>query len=167
MPDICDLILDDHETFRRRFAEMDTAGTDTYALARLWTPLAMLLDLHAATEEEVFYPCLLKQGENAEEETIDAIGDHNKIRDALADAGRQAVGTEAWWKAVGEARTQNSDHMGEEERGALADFRSNTTQERRDELGSQFVAFKERHAGGRHLEITDRDPEAYIAEQSG
>jgi hypothetical protein len=23
MPNICDLILDDHETFRRRFAELD------------------------------------------------------------------------------------------------------------------------------------------------
>lgn len=59
MPDICDLSLDDHETLRRRFAELDQqrdAGPE--ALARMWDPLATLLDLHAAAEEEVFNPAV-------------------------------------------------------------------------------------------------------------
>ncbi|PZS15585.1 MAG: hypothetical protein DLM54_12435 [Acidimicrobiales bacterium] len=41
MPDICDRSLDDHETLRRRFAELDQqrdAGPE--ALARMWDPLA-------------------------------------------------------------------------------------------------------------------------------
>lgn len=166
MPDICDLILDDHETFRRRFAEMDEERADTEALGRLWPSLATLLDLHAEAEEEVFYPQLLKKGEDGEEETTDAIEDHNKIRDAVSEAGKAKVGSEPWWKAVEEARVQNSKHMGEEERGALADFRSNADKELRNKIGSEFVSFKERHAGGRRLEVTDKDPEDYIAEQS-
>lgn len=163
MPDICDLILDDHETFRRQFAEMDESRGDTAALARIWEPLGTLLDLHAAAEEEVFYPRLVRSGADGDAETADAIKDHNQIRDAVADAGKAAVGDEEWWEAVDRAREQNSEHMGEEERGALADFRSNVGEGERDRLGAEFAAFKGRHAGGRDLEVQDKDPQDYIA----
>lgn len=167
MPDICDLILDDHEAQRRGFAELDEqreAGPE--ALARVWEPLGVLLDLHAAAEEEVFYPRLLARGADAESETTDAIKDHNAIRDAVRASRQAPAGGDEWWEAVKTARKQNSDHMGEEERGALADFRARTPAELRDELGAQFAAFKQAHAGGRDLRITDKDPEAYVDEES-
>lgn len=167
MPDICDLILDDHETLRRRFAELDEQrdiGLD--ALQRVWEPLGVLLDLHAAAEEEVFYPRLLARGDDAKAETTDAIRDHNAIRDAVRDAEGSAVGSNEWWQAVEQAREQNSDHMGEEERGALADFRAHTPRELRDELGARFVLFKDAHAGGRHLEDSDKDPKGYVEQES-
>ncbi len=157
MPDICDLILDDHETLRRRFAELDEerrAGSDS--LRRVWAPLGDLLDLHAAAEEEVFYPRLLVRGEDGRAETTDAIADHNAIRDAVRAAGVAEVASDDWWRAVERAREQNSDHMGEEERGALADFRARTGKGLRDELGATFVSFKREHAGGR-LEPGDKD----------
>lgn len=165
MPDICDLILDDHETFRRRFAELDEqrqSGSD--ALRRVWVPLGELLDLHAAAEEAVFYPGLLARGDDADAETTDAIADHNAIRDAVRAAGAAEVASAAWWQAVERAREQNSDHMGEEERGALADFRAHTGADRRDALGAEFSAFKAEHAGGR-LQTNDKDPQRYVAEE--
>jgi len=167
MPDICDLILDDHETFRRRFAELDEhRGQGTAALQRLWEPLGALLDLHAAAEEEVFYPRLLRRGQDARAETSDAIGDHNAIRHAVASAARRPAGSEEWWQAVGQAREQNSDHMAEEERGALADFCSNTPAEPRQELGARFISFKQDHAGGRRLQAEDKDPQGYVEDQA-
>lgn len=129
-------------------------------------PLAALLDVHAAAEEEVFYPRLLAKGDDAQDETSDAINDHNQIRDAVAAAGRATVDSTEWWEAVGRAREQNSDHMAEEERGALADFRTHTASETRDRLGGQFSAFKEHHAGGHELKVTDKDPQAYVAKKS-
>ena len=167
MPDVCDLILDDHERLRRRFAELDevrSQGRDV--LSRVWEPIAELLDLHAATEEAVFYPELLEEGEDAEDETTDAISDHNKIRDAVKAAGQAEPGSDEWWNAVQEAREQNSDHMGEEERGALADFRANTSPEQRGELGARFERYKDEQAGGRGVDTEDKDPDDYIAEHS-
>ena len=167
MPDICDLILDHHELSRRRFAELDelrSAGAD--ALARVWGPLADFLDLHAAAEEAVFYPELLKVGKHADDETDDAIGDHNEIRDAVASSRRLDVGSDDWWKAVQEARKQNGDHLAEEERGALADFRANTSRELRSALGADFERFCTEHAGLRGIEPTDKDPDAYIEANS-
>ncbi|MGH9105008.1 MAG: hemerythrin domain-containing protein [Acidimicrobiales bacterium] len=109
MPDITDLILDDHETLRRCFAELDElrdAGAD--ALSQVWEPLGLLLDLHAAAEEQVFYPQLLARGQRAEAETTDAIKDHNAIRDAVGAAAQAPVASGKWWQAVKRAREQNS-----------------------------------------------------------
>src|ERR1700710_2954053 len=135
MLDVTDLVLEDHATLRKRFAELDDAS-GTEALSVLWTEIANLLEIHAQCEEEVFYPQLLKkQTEDGEDEAEDAIDDHNKIRDAVRDAGRHEVDSDDWWKAVGEARTENSKHIAEEEREALPDFRHASTLEQREQRG--------------------------------
>ena len=54
MPDICTVILDQHEDFRRRFGDLDDRHDESAdALTRLWEPLADLLDRHAAVEERI------------------------------------------------------------------------------------------------------------------
>src|ERR1700712_3485921 len=124
MPDITELILSEHTWFREQFAALDGVAAQTpldpAAVAELWTPLAQRLDVHAIAEEQIFYPQLLRVGEDPEEETLDAIGDHNDIRDGLHDAARHPVGTDEWWAAVGRAREANDEHMGEEEHEGLA-----------------------------------------------
>src|SRR5581483_10779671 len=120
MADIVDLIYADHDWVRRQFFLLDVAK-DPAELAAVWEPLAVRLDTHAQAEEEVFYPSLLNRGEagDPEDETDDAIRDHNKIRDAVAEARRHPVGSDAWFEAVGAARTENGEHLDEEEREAL------------------------------------------------
>lgn len=169
MPDICDLVLDDHEQFRRRFAELDdkrASGAVAAALAGVWGHLAGELERHAAAEEELFYPRLLHRGSDAQEETEDAIKDHNKIRDAIALADQADPGTDQWWSAVARAREENSKHIAEEERGALPDFRRNVDPARREELGARWLAFSTRHAGGSGIEVANADPGDYIERNS-
>lgn len=167
MPDICDLILDDHETQRRRFAELDEVrDAPPEKLAERWGPLATLLEQHAAGEEAVFYPALLRFGVAAEEETEDAISDHNDIRDAVRRAAQAAPGSDEWWKAVSDAREANSDHMGEEERGAIADLRAHDDVEGRRALGDRWVAWSGEHADGRGVPDRDRDADTYIRDHS-
>lgn len=165
MSDVCDVVLEEHAEFRRRFAELDTHhDSDAATLGALWQPLADLLDRHAAAEEEVLYPKLLHRGSDAEDETDDAIDDHNKIRDAVREATRHTAGSPAWWGAVRQAREQNSDHMAEEERGALADFRMHTGRADRDALGARFLDFNARHTPPTRADARDKDPGTYIAE---
>lgn len=169
MPDICDLILDDHETFRRRFAELDELrgnGAEQRSLVRVWGPLADLLEVHAACEEDVFYPGLLEHGDRSGDETDDAINDHNEIRDAVRRAQRSEVGTQAWWQAVLDARSANSDHMAEEEREAIPDFRTSATHDLRDELGGRWVAFEADHANAGAVDTSNKDPDRYISRHS-
>lgn len=167
MPDVTSLILDDHETFRRSFAALDTErGADAADLLARWEPLADLLDLHAAAEEAVFYPALLAKADPDGEETEDAIGDHNDIRDAVQAARSATPGSDAWWRAVDAAREANSEHMAEEEREGLADFRRNAAQELNDRLGEEFARYKAAHPGGRGADTADKDPEGYVEAHS-
>ena len=99
---------------------------------------------------------------SAGEETEDAIGDHNDIRDAVARANDEQPGTDAWWTAVIDARLANSDHMAEEEREDLADFRRHADLTTRHDLAVKFLVFEAKHAGG--IDSSDKDPERYVAE---
>ncbi len=169
MADITSLILADHEWFREEFARLDELQAQTpvdgAALERVWRALADRLDVHAYIEEKIFYPQLLKRGaEDPEGETLDAIGDHNDIRDAVRAADESPVGTQSWWDAVGSARLANDDHMSEEEREGLSDFRRHAPIGLREALGRQYGEFMAEHPTTEGLAIVDRDPHRYVDE---
>ena len=167
--DITQLILDDHYEQRRLFAILEQVErSETGALSAIWDRLAAFLELHAAAEEEIFYPALLQVGLEAqrkagvEAETVDAIGDHNEIRDAVAEVARHQVGTDEWFGAVGAANLANSDHMAEEEREGLTDFRHLASLARRHQLGVAFAAYEARNYAG--VPPVDKDPASYVLE---
>jgi len=169
--DITELILNDHHEQRRMFAFLDDIDRgNTEALSAIWSRLTVLLDVHAAAEESVFYPHLLKLGtgaggeDSAASEVKDVIKDHNEIRDATADVDRHDVGSDAWWQAVVNARTANSDHMAEEEREDLADFRHHANHDLRHEIAVAFLTFESQHAAG--IAARDRDPRDYVQQHS-
>ncbi|GAF49693.1 putative nanocompartment encapsulated protein [Rhodococcus wratislaviensis] len=169
MPDIIELIFDDHEWFRRQFAALDELKAhrrvDVTAVEAVWTPLAKRLDLHAAAEEEIFYPQLLRVGEDAEAEaeTLDAIGDHNDIRDGVRAAAGFPVLSAEWWAAVGRTRRANDEHMAEEEREGLADFRT-APGDLRESLGRRFAEYFLVHRSTRDVDTSDKDPREYVRE---
>ena len=129
------------------------------------------LELHAAAEEEIFYPALLQVGLAAhrtagvEGETLDAIHDHNEIRDAVTEVARHQVGTDEWFAAVAAANLANSDHMAEEEREGLTDFRRLAGLQRRHQLAVAFAAFEARNFAG--VPVVDKDPVTYVREVEG
>jgi Hemerythrin HHE cation binding domain len=175
--DITQLILDDHYEQRRRFAMLEQMDPgDTAALGAVWSRLAVFLEVHAAAEEQLFYPELLAAGlaggasgtQTAEAETLDAIHDHNDIRDAVLAVAGHEVGSAGWHAAVAAANEANSDHMGEEEREGLTYFRRHASLRLRHDLAVAFAAFEARNFAG--VPVVDKDPEAYVRdaeEQAG
>src|ERR1700749_2915638 len=112
--DITQLILDDHHEQRRLFAILEQIDrSDTGTLSAVWARLRGFLGLPAAARGGSFYPALLQVGIAArrrtgvEDETLDAIGDHNEIRDAVAEVGRHSPGSEGWYEAVAGANLAN------------------------------------------------------------
>jgi hypothetical protein len=165
--DITQLILDDHAEQRRLFAALEEIdANDTQALSAVWGRLKALLDSHAEAEERHFYPDLLKLGkgaadaDSAGEETEDAIDDHNDIRDTGEEVQKHDVGSKAWFEAVAACNVANSDHMGEEERQGLADFRRHASFELRHELAVRFLAFQCAHLTG--VKVVDKDVDNYL-----
>jgi Hemerythrin HHE cation binding domain len=169
--DITQLILDDHHEQRRLFAILEQIDRrDTATLATVWKRLAAFLEVHAEAEEELFYPAILHVGKgeggksDAADETEDAIKDHNEIRDAVAEVAKEQIGTDGWFKAVAKANEANGDHMAEEEREGLTDFRRHASLQMRHDLAVKFAAFEARHVTG--VKAVDKDPHEYIEEHS-
>jgi hypothetical protein len=168
--DITQLIADDHAEQRRLFALIEQlAPTDHDALQAVWGRLRGLLDTHARAEELYFYPELLKIGRGADgdsprDETRDAIKDHNEIRDSAAKADKQALGSAEWFAAVDAANKANGDHMAEEERQGLSDFRRHADLELRHRLAVQFIRFELAHLEG--IKPVDLDVDRYVLENS-
>jgi len=166
--DITQLILDDQHEQRRLFAILEQIDrTETAALSAVWDRLAALLEVHAEAEEQLFYPELLRVGKGVgsldpAEETEDAIGDHNDIRDGGREAAQHPIGSPQWWDAVRQTRVANSNHMAEEEDDALPDFRRNAPLSVREDLAHRFLKFKTDHADARDLDTSDKDPEGYV-----
>jgi hypothetical protein len=131
----------------------------------------VLLDTHALAEERIFYPELLRLGRGADdenpcEETRDAIKDHNEIRDTASAVQRHDVGSAGWFDAVAVANRANSDHMAEEERQGLTDFRRNTPIALRHSLGIEFLRFESEHLTGMGVKPVDLDVDAYVSAKS-
>lgn len=170
--DITQLILDDHAEQRRLFSILEQIDdADTASLAAVWGRLSAFLEVHAEAEERLFYPALLQWGQGAdgkpspEAETLDAIEDHNELRDAVAAVAGHTVGSANWREAVARANHANSDHMGEEERQGLTDFRQRAPLELRHDLAVRFAVFEANHVTG--VRPVDKDPEGYIAAHGG
>jgi hemerythrin-like domain-containing protein len=169
--DITQLIMDDHHEQRRLFSILDQVDrADKRTLGAIWARLSAFLEVHAEAEERIFYPALLKVGEgaggkaDAEDETEHAIRDHNKIRSAVAAVARHAVGSAGWFAAVAAANKENGDHMAEEEREGLTDFRRTAALGTRHDLAVAFAAFEAEHFVG--VKAVQKDPQAYVAAHS-
>ena len=143
-------------------------AADNDSLAALWKRLVWTLEAHIAAEEKIFYPALLKlSGSKPEkgevrEQVNDAIKDHNEIRDALAEVAKHRVGTKPWFEAVAAVNEANGDHIAEEEREALTDFRKRGELTQRHELAIAFATFEAHHITG--FQGEDKDPKKYITE---
>ncbi len=164
--DIVDCILADHNRQRTMFAALDEARDDPEALGKIFNHLKNFLEAHAEAEERFFYPTLLKKGDgaldsdSAAETTEDAIEDHNKIAEAAEEALQLKPGSDAWWTAVDKCNCANSEHMSEEERQGLSDFRRSVPLPTRVKLAVQYLAFESKHAG--EYQRTEKDPAEYI-----
>lgn len=166
--DVTEEILRQHHEQRLLFLGLHElrGRSDGSAAAALWDHLARLLEVHAAAEEEHFYPLLLRiRGEAARDETEDAIKDHDEIRDAVAVVRTRDAGTPDWWEAISAVERANSDHMAEEERDDLADVRRFADQETRHRSAVGLLAMESRHDSG--IEAVDKDPRQYVESHLG
>lgn len=166
MPDVIRLILDDHEAFRAEFTRLEELKDDPSAAQVVWTALAARLEVHASAEEAHFYPALLKKVEGSADETKDAIGDHDEIRDGIRRAAAAEVGSDEWWAGIADARDANDEHLAEEERDDIPDFLRAASVEQRQELGDRFERFQREHDAGRGLSGEDKDPDEYVERNS-
>ncbi len=92
--------------------------------------------MHAAAEEAVFYPKVVRVLHDGAEETTDAVHEHNEIRDAMGEVEEHEPGTELFLLAVKQVQAANAHHMTEEESEVLPQFRAASDASLREQLGA-------------------------------
>jgi hypothetical protein len=144
--DVIDLIMADHRRIRRLSEALDDAarhhvdsGQDR-VLAHSWQQLAGLLGAHTRAEEEICYP-LSGCSRPDTGHRRDAIDDHEDIREAIAEASLQRVGSAPWWRAVRAVQAVSAGHLDREERDVLPSCLAGPTASQRRVLGQQWLRF--------------------------
>jgi hypothetical protein len=82
----------------------------------------------------------------------------------VSAVAEQPVGSPAWLAAVAKANKENGDHMAEEEREGLSDFRRHAALEVRQQLAVAFAKFEAVHFAG--VQPVDKDPATYVEQHS-
>ena len=93
--------------------------------------------------------------DRAEHEAVDALRDHDKIRDGIRRASGVQVGSPDWLQAVGDVRKVNSEHLAEEEDEGFPDFRKHATWELRKNLEARWLPHNKPAQPSSHSSATD------------
>ncbi len=160
--EITALVLAEHDVIRREFEALEGVSAPDQ-LERAWRALAARLEVHAVGEEELFYPLLARAAQDAVQDSVEAVHDHNEIRAAVRAVDEHETGSQSWQEAVRAAREVNGDHMAEEERDFLPEFRDSVDAQRREDLGMRWLEFHDRHEDGEGLSGEDADPQEVVA----
>lgn len=108
------------------------------------------LDLHAAIEEEIFYPAL-EDAEETRDITLEAYEEHRLVKQLLSELEAAPKDSEEW-AAKFSVLKENIEHHVEEEEGEMFEkARQALTKEEIEELGERLQAAKKqaRAAGAR------------------
>ena len=143
MPDVVDLIKQDHREVERLF---ETLRTDPAKRPGLVPVLTTLLTAHSRAEEAEVYPVCASEAEAAEEvshsqeEHVQA----DELLARLADCDPESSEFETCLDELVEAVTH---HVEEEESKVLPAMSQQLTDERRAKLGEAFLASRAQHLG--------------------
>lgn len=145
--DIVELITADHRRIGRLRDVLYDAGRrdgspgSDWMPGHIWTRLTGLLVAHTRAEEEICYVPLSGSGKRRGERLRDSIADHDEIRQVIAEASGQAVGSAPWWRSVRAVLAVSAEHFEREERDVLPYCLLGSSANQRKELGRQWCAF--------------------------
>ncbi|MEU5683813.1 hemerythrin domain-containing protein [Streptomyces venezuelae] len=140
--DVVELILQDHRTMEDLFRRMRSVEADRAAAL---SEFADLLIAHALAEEAEVYPALRRFKNIDDEEVEHGEEEHEEGNKALLDLLEvEDVGSDEWDEKLEDLVEAVNHHTDEEERTILNGARENVPMERREELGTAFLAEREK-----------------------
>ena len=116
----------------------ESRHSDDPALAVTWQTLSALIILHLAADDEICIPAVLGPALAAQ-----ARGDHEDLREALAETGLQPPGSPLWQKLSTAALSAWVCQLDGDENGPVAASRRAVAPALRERLARQWRAFTE------------------------
>jgi iron-sulfur cluster repair protein YtfE (RIC family) len=110
----------------------------------LFARLKEELDLHAAIEEEIFYPAL-EEAEETREITLEAYEEHRLVKQLLTELEAEPKDTEEWTAKFTVLKENIEHHVEEEEGEMFKKARQALSQEEIETLGERVQQAKQQN----------------------
>jgi hemerythrin superfamily protein len=150
MPDVVDLIMQDHREVERLFDELRDHPEKRPLLVPV---LTAVLTAHSRAEESEVYPVARDEADETEE-IEHSQEEHAEAERLLLRLAQADPASPVFDDALRELVEAVTHHVEEEESTVLPGMRERLDDERREELGRAFAASRARHMGDRPGEET-------------
>ncbi len=141
--DAFELLENDHDKVSGIFEQLESsAGQEPAAREKLFAQLKNELTVHAHIEETIFYPAL-RQADETREITLEAIEEHQQVKDMLAELEAMPVDDGEWSDLLTELKDAVEHHVDEEEGEMFLKARTVLSQEQITELGQRMATQKQ------------------------
>jgi iron-sulfur cluster repair protein YtfE (RIC family) len=139
------LLKTDHATVKKMFEkEGKLIKKDSEKKASLFNQIKAALEVHAAIEEEIFYPAVKKaRSEHVKDEVREAYEEHKQIKSLLAQVSSITPADETYDMKIKVLKEDVEHHVKEEEREMFPDAKRFLGESRLVELGAQLEARKQ------------------------
>ena len=139
------LLKTDHATVKKMFAKEGKLTTkDSENKASLFNQIKAALEVHAAIEEEIFYPAVKKaRSEHVKDEVREAYEEHKQIKSLLAEVSSITPADETYDMKIKVLKEDVEHHVKEEEGEMFPDAKRFLGESRLVELGAQLEARKQ------------------------
>lgn len=157
--DAISVLTDDHRTVEKLFKRFEKT-TDRAVKTRADLVARMLreLSIHAAIEEQLFYPRLRIAGEKLKDEVLEGLEEHHVVKELLAELQRMTPETERFEAKVTVLMENVRHHIQEEERDMFPRARRALTTEELVDIGEGLVALKTLAPTRPHPNAPDEPP---------
>jgi iron-sulfur cluster repair protein YtfE (RIC family) len=138
------LLKEDHKRVAGIFEKLEpTTERAQKTREELFSKLNSELEVHAAVEEQIFYP-VLKEAAETREITFEAFEEHRVVKELLKELASTPKDTEEWTAKLTVLKENVEHHVEEEEGEMFKKARKVLTDEEAEELGSRMEAAKKK-----------------------
>ena len=137
------LLKNDHAEVSAKFKQLEaTSEEDADARQQLFNEIKQALEVHAHIEETIFYPAL-KQEAETRAITLEALDEHQEIKDLLQQLAGTPPQGNAFDNLCGDLKRAVEHHVKEEEGEMFPKAKDVLSPQQLDELGTRMEQEKQ------------------------
>jgi hemerythrin superfamily protein len=157
--DAITLLREDHRTVEKLFKQFEKAGER--ATKTKWETVKKIskeLSVHAAIEEQIFYPAIRNEVEDATDEVLEALEEHHIVKWLLSELDGMTPKDERYDAKVTVLIELVRHHVDEEEHDLFPEVRESLGRKRLAEIGAAMEEAKKAAPTRPHPRQPDEPP---------
>lgn len=157
------LLEQDHREVEQLFEQFEQATGDTERKGQVVEKIITELSIHAAIEEEVFYPAVKEALPEGDELVDHSLEEHQEVKELLAELDRMSPSDPGYHQKVEKVISDVREHVQEEEGEMFPQFREAISARQLEEIGKKLEEGKSKAPTRPHPNAPSTPPANKIA----